>query len=197
MMRLWLASAAVTALSAAAAPALAQTAPLEVPRSGRTDPPAQRVLDVHAGPYAQGAPALPVYPGAPYAQPLPPGATMPAPPVPGPLWAGGAAPPAYGAMAWQGPGPVIGANYAYGAGNAAGAVPCGCGGGYTVNWVPVQVETRYSYSPAIRHERQVVENVVVPHEVVETRTVPVRQTKYVKTARPTKMTKVRVTKRTK
>jgi hypothetical protein len=189
MPRHWLAFTAATALSAASAPALAQSASPPPPQPAPTVPYSQRAPDAHAVIYAQGAPALPAYTGAPYAPPM---AAPPGVPMPGALWAGGAVANTYGAMQWQGgPGPVAGPSYAYGAAYAAGAVPCGCGGGYTVNWVPIQVDTRYSYSPAIRHEHQVVEIVVVPHEVVETRTVRVRpRAQYVKTTRPTKFSKV-------
>jgi hypothetical protein len=68
-----------------------------------------------------------------------------------------------------------------------GPAPCGCGG-YTMTWVPIRIETRYHYSPAIRHEREVVEEQIVNDEVVEHYSTPVRGAKYTKTA-PTKMTK--------
>jgi hypothetical protein len=102
-----------------------------------------------------------------------------------------------GPMGWHGgPGPVVGPDYAYGYQYAAGPAPCGCGG-YTVTWVPIRIETRYRYSPPIRREREIVEERVVSHEVVETKTVPVRrETKYVKPA-PIKMTKSKVVKTTK
>jgi hypothetical protein len=103
-------------------------------------------------------------------------------------------------MAWQsapGRGYAADGGYAYGYQYGAPAAPCGCGGGYTVTWVPIRIETRYRYSPPIRREREIVEERVVSHEVVETKTVPVRrETKYVKPA-PVKLTKSKVVKTTK
>jgi hypothetical protein len=110
-----------------------------------------------------------VYPGAPFARPLPPGAV---PPQPYPDEPG----------------------FAYGSPYPPGATPCGCGAGYTVTWVPIRIETRYRYSPPIRHEREVVEEHMVSRPVVETKIVPVKPaTKYVKQA-PTRITKSKVTK---
>jgi hypothetical protein len=184
MTRHWLAFAAATALGGAGAPALAQNAP-PAPPPAWVDPQAPQGPDFHGGVYVNGAPAV---------RPLPPGA-VPGMPVPPP---GGYV---YGATGWQGgavavPGPNSG--YAYGYQYGPAAAPCGCGGGggYTVTWVPIRIETRYSYSAPIRHEREVVENTVVPQEVVETRTVPVRRSKYVRTA-PTKLTKGKVVRATK
>jgi hypothetical protein len=102
-------------------------------------------------------------------------------------------------MGWHGaPGPVYapGGGYVYGYQEGAPAAPCGCGGGYAVTWVPIRIETRYTYTPAIRHEREVVEESVVRQEVVETKTVPVRERKYVRAA-PAKPTKGKVVRTTK
>jgi hypothetical protein len=191
-MRHWLAFAAATAFGAAGAPALAQNAPPPPPAAppAWVDPQAPQGPVVPGGPYgAQALPAGPAYPGAPFAQPHPPG-VVPGMPVPPP---GGYV---YGATG--GAGPVYGANYGYTYGYQPGAgAPCGCGccgGGYTVTWVPIRIETRYSYSAPIRHERDVVENTVVPQEVVETKTVPVRESKYVRSVKPTKGKVVRTTK---
>jgi hypothetical protein len=93
-----------------------------------------------------------------------------------------------------------GPGFAYGSPYVSGPAPCGCGGGYTVTWVPIRIETRYRYSPPIRHEREVVEEHVVSRPVVETKIVPVkRTTKYVKRApaKVTKITKGKVVKTTK
>jgi hypothetical protein len=101
----------------------------------------------------------------------------------------GALPPAYAANG----------DYAYGYQYGGSATPCGCaccGGGYTVTWVPIRIETRYTYSPAIRHEREIVEDSVVRREVVETKTVPVRESKYVRSA-PAKPTKGKIVRTTK
>ena len=70
-------------------------------------------------------------------------------------------------------------------------VPCGCAApAYAFVWVPVQIRTNYVYSPAIEHVREVPEEHVVYHEAVETRAVRVPgKTKYVKAARPVKLTK--------
>jgi hypothetical protein len=192
MTRHWLAFAAATAFAGFAAPALAQD---DGPPPAWTDPQAPDGPDFHGGPYAPGVQPMPgaVYPGAPFARPLPPGA-MPPSPAPYP---GGPMPYPPGPMAWHGgPGPV-GPGYAYGYPYGPGPAPCGCGGGYTVTWVPIRIETRYRYSPAVRHEREIVEEHVVSREVVETKTVPVRrETKYVKPA-PAKLTKGKVVRSTK
>jgi hypothetical protein len=144
---------------AAAAPAWAQDRP---PPPGWGDPQAPD------GPPVAGAPFVPPSPGAyplPGPPPFPPG-PMP-PPPPG---------------AW-GPGPA----YPY----APAATPCGCGApAYAYAWVPVQIRTNYVYSPAVERVREVPEEHVVYHEAVETRTVRVRgKAKYVKSARPVKLTK--------
>lgn len=58
----------------------------------------------------------------------------------------------------------------------------------------VPVETRYSYSPATRHDQQVAEEDTVNDVIVERKTVPVqRPTKYVKIP-AAKIPKVRSTK---
>ena len=174
MMRHWPAFAAVAAVAAVAAasvPALAQDRP---------PPPAWADPQAPEGPLIAGAPFVPLPPGAyplPDPAPFAPGAMPPPPPPP---------PPGV-------PGP--GFAYQYG----APAAPCGCGGAaYAYTWVPVQVRTNYVYSPAIEHVREVPEERVVYREAVETRTVPVRgKTKYVKVARPVKVTKGKTTRRTK
>jgi hypothetical protein len=100
-------------------------------------------------------------------------------------------PYAQGSWVWNGEGaPAAGYGYASG-----GASSCGCPG--SVAWVRVPVESRYSYSPAIRHDKQVVEQHTVNDIVVDRGTAPVPQpTKYVKAraAKVTKVTKVRATK---
>lgn len=166
-MRHWLAIAAAVSVAAAAAPAVAQDRP---------PPPAWADPQAPDGPVIAGAPFAPPPPGAyplPGPAPFPPG-PMPVPPpgVPGPGFA-----------------------YQHGPASA----PCGCApAAYSYAWVPVQVRTNYIYSPAIEHVREVPEEHVVYSEAIETRTVPVRgKTKYVKVARPARITKSRPVRRTK
>jgi hypothetical protein len=65
-------------------------------------------------------------------------------------------------------------------------------------WIPVPIQSRYLYSPPIRHEKEVVEEHVVREQVVETKTVPARrETKYVKSAAPARATKGKVVRTTK
>jgi hypothetical protein len=149
--------------------AVAAVATASVPALAQDRPPPPAWADPQApeGPVIAGAPFVP-----------PPGAY----PLPGP------APFASGAMPPPPPG-VPGPGFAYQYGAPAG--PCGCGGAaYAYTWVPVQVRTNYVYSPAIERVREVPEERVVYREAVETRTVPVRgKAKYVKVARPVKVTK--------
>jgi hypothetical protein len=105
-------------------------------------------------------------------------------------WRGGPMP---GPMEWRG-GPAGGYAYAYEYQAGPAAAPCGCPGYVPqVMWMRVPVETRYRYSPPLRHVEEIVETRVVREQVVQTRTVPVRATKYVKTkyvkSAPTKMVK--------
>jgi hypothetical protein len=99
-------------------------------------------------------------------------------------------------MTWSTPGAGYGYGYQYGAAPA----PCGCAAypAPPVMWVPVPIQTRYSYSPPIRHDREVVEEKVISERVAETVTAPVkRETKYVKSSAPAKYTKKKVVKTTK
>lgn len=112
---------------------------------------------------------------------------------PGP-WAPGVPYPG-GPMAWHGAAGADG--YAYAIASGGAAAPCGCASpGYAMVWVPVRIETRYRYTPAIRHEREVVEHETVPAEIVETKSVPVRQSKYVKVA-PAKPARSKIVRSTK
>lgn len=169
----WLAFAAVTALAAAASPAIAQDrAPA---------PPAW--ADPQGAPY----PPPPPRPAGPegYAphhdHPLPPG-----------VYPEARGPDSYRPMIWHGEGSSAydvdgGYWYAY----QTGGAPCGCPS-YT--WMPVPIETRYRYSAPLRHVEETVESRVVRERVVERKIVPVkRSTKYLK-ATPAKVAKVRVTK---
>ena len=198
MTRHRLAFLAAAAVGALAAPALAQDGP-PPPAPGWADPqvpyPGPRMPMVH------GADRVgPENAGAPFAPPPPPGAypggppPYPAPPmIHGPM-ARGPVPP--GPMAWGAPGAAYGYAYQYGAGPA----PCGCAA-YAmppVMWVPVPIETRYSYSPPIRHEHEVVEVQVTRERVAETVSTPVHhETKYVKSTAPAKYVKEKVVKTTK
>ena len=197
MTRHWLAFVAATAFTAAAAPATAQDRPPPppmpmhnghpmAPPPGWADPQAPRYPGPEAGPY----------PGAPYAHPAYPEAYHGGPevhhdgPAPYPMvpdqYPGGPGGYVYGPTVWHGEDGAGGYIYSYAYQTGA---PCGCPGNQ-VMWVPAPVQTRYSYSAPIRHERVVVEEKVVEH-VVETKTVPVRrEVKYVKTARAPRETKV-------
>jgi hypothetical protein len=168
---------AATAFAAVTSPALGQSVPPPVV----TMPP---VVTPFAGPAGQGVyQGAPIpYPAGPYAQ----GSWV---------WHGeggsaaGVAYPqgSYGQGAW-----ASGGNGGPAYGYPAGAGSCGCPGyGHPVAWMQVPVQTNYRYSPAIRHDKQVVEQHTVNDMVVESKTVPVRRrTKYVKTP-VTKVTKVR------
>jgi hypothetical protein len=182
------------AAAAIAAPATAQDGPPPPPAWG--DPQAPHYLGPQAmpmPPYPQGAPG-PDRAGAPFVPPPPvgyPGAPVPYPPAP---IAPGATP--HGAMGWGPPVAAYGYGYQYGGGPA----PCGCAAypAPPMMWVPVPIQTRYSYSPPIRHDREVVEETVTRERVVETVSTPVhRETKYVKSAAPAKYTKKKVVKTTK
>ena len=178
----WLAYAAVTALGAAASPAIAQ--------DRAAPPPAW--ADPQGAPYP--APPMPAGPeayDAPHAHPLPPGAY---PGGPGPYpphdmpHPGDQGSYLYGPRAWHDEG-GSGGNYWYA--YQSGGAPCGCPS-YT--WVPVPIETRYRYSAALRHVEEVAENRVIREQVVERKMVPVKAApKYVK-AGPSKITKRRATK---
>lgn len=189
MTRHWLAFVAATALGAAAAPVFGQGAPPPPPPGAYPAAPG-----TWADPQRPHYPGPDAAPGAPYAHPLPPGAypgePLPYPPGPYPEPGHYRAP---GPMVWHGEGappPVYGDPY------GPAAAPCGCPGyGVPVMWVRVPIHTRYSYSPAIRHESDVVESRVVDRVV--TRSVPVRREgKYIKTA-PAKVTKSTKARRTK
>jgi len=167
MTRHWSAFVATITVALAAAPAVAQDRP---PPPAWADP--------------QG-PDQPPMAGAPF---------VPPPPMVYPLRGPVPFPP--GPMPVPPPG-VPGPDFAYHYGGAA--APCGCGvptGGYV--WVPVQIRTNYVYSAAIEHVREVPEERVVYHEVTETRLVRARgKGKYVKVARPAKLTKGKTIRTTK
>lgn len=177
MPRHLLSFAAATALGAAAAPAMAQDhAP---PPPAWDDPQAPRYPGpppMTAGPEEHGAPFVHRLPPGVYPQPYPPQAG----PYPYP---GGPGPYAEGPMVWHG---EEGSSYWY-AYQSAGA-PCGCPS-YT--WVPQPIETRYRYSPPLRHVEEVVEE-----KVVRERAPARRAVKYVKAA-PAKITKNKVVRSTK
>jgi hypothetical protein len=204
MTRHWITLAAAAAtFGTVATPAAAQ----DGPPPGWTDPQVPDHRAPHAMPEGPGGrdayvvPEGPGYPGAPYAHPLPPGGYPDAPMR---------APQGYGQWrdarpagpgAWHGDGRYgYGEGYGYAYQGGAVGAPCGCPG-YMVTWVPVPIETRYRYSPPIRHEREVVEEHVVHETVVETKTVPVRSSKYVRTkyvkSAPAKVTKGKVGRATK
>ena len=79
-----------------------------------------------------------------------------------------------------------------------GPVPgaCGCGGGMVVQWIPVPIQTRYRYSPALRHVEEFPTEQVVYEHVAETRSVPHRAAKYTKVTQR-KLTKGKMVRNTK
>lgn len=175
MIRQCLAIAAATALTAAAAPALAQTVspPKNVPVPTWTDPQVRYPAGATAvqGTYSTVpgvVPAGPTYTGAPYSYQVPPGGSVAYPVT-----------PATGTAA-------VVAGTAYNYGPQYVSTPCGCGS-YMVNWVQVPIQTHYTYSQPIQHVHEIPTERVV-NEVV---TVPVRQTKYVRSTKPAKITKTK------
>jgi hypothetical protein len=183
MTRHLLAFAAATAFGAAAIPAAAQDGP----------PPPPEWADPQAPHYPPPVPRDGY--GAPFAHPLPSGVyPQPYPPQAVP-YPGGPEPYHGGPMVWQGDGePAYGSGGGYWYAYQSGAPSCGCPA-YT--WMPVPIETRYSYSAPRRHVQEVVEEKVVRDTVVEPKIVPARPaTKYVK-ARPPKVTKSKVVRSTK
>lgn len=172
MTRHSLALVAASVLLAAAMPAAAQDAPpAPVPH-----PAAPAWADPQA-PHYPASPAGPDYAGAPFARPLPPGA-YPGGPAPYPDYSEPLPP-----LPWHG---EAGPGYGYHGEYGYLPAPCGCAGyGYPVMWVRVPIETRYSYSEPVRHEKTIVEERTV-HE-----TVPARRTKYVPPP-ATKMTKGKI-----
>ena len=184
MTRTLLAFAAAGALGVTAMPASAQDGP--------PPPPAAPAWGDPQAPHYPGPPPLPPEAeraGAPFAHHLPPGAypggPLPYPPQAGP-YPGGPGPYPGAPMMWheeRGDGGGYSYWYQY-------SVPaaCGCPGA-----ARERIETRYRYSPPIRHVEEVVEERVVRERVVEHKTVPVRHaTKYTKTAPKTKLTKSKV-----
>ena len=203
-----IATTAAVALMMAAVPAAAQDQPPPpmqppAPPPGWVDPQAPHYPGPAAGPqWGYPPPGQPLPPGA---YPDAPGAYRAAPdgryegrperyrPMPAPY------PPGPGG--WHGAMGSVGPAYGYPPEQGYAPGPCGCAAyAYPpVAWVQVPVETRYRYSPPIRHVTERVERRVINRVVTETRKVPVRVTKYVKTAKPvpTKMTKSKVVRTTK
>lgn len=204
MTRHSLAFLATIALAALSAPALAQDGPpppppgvpMPGPPPGWVDPQAPQYpapYGLPGDPYHHGhSDRGPDHAGAPFVHPGPPESYPegPAPYPPGPM--------AHGPMAWRGPAMAPGYGYGYGLQPGAVPAPCGCAASALppVMWVPVPVETRYRYSAPVRRESVVVEEHVIRERVAER--VPVHhETKYVKSAPPTKYTKSKVVKTTK